>query len=86
MTVREIVMKQLAEVVELHSLIPFSDDITDDTRLDEFMLDSIAFTALMSQIEEQIGSLTPRETGGMTYPQTIGELVAMYTDVKRETL
>jgi hypothetical protein len=50
------------------------------------MLDSIAFTALMSQIEEQIGSLTPRETGGMTYPQTIGELVAMYTDVKRETL
>lgn len=78
MTVREIVRNNLASVVAAHSPIPFPETISDDDRLEDFGLDSVAFTALLTQLEEAIGFIPTSILEGDAYPETFGELVEVY--------
>jgi acyl carrier protein len=78
MTMREIVVKHVAEVVEAHSSIPFPDDMTDETRLADLWLDSVAYTDLISRLEEAVDYIPTVILEGAFYPETIGELVSIY--------
>ena len=80
MDTREIVLHELAALVEDFSPIPFPDDVSDDTRLDEFWLDSVAFMTLISNLEEKLGLIPPAIAQGEFNPKTVGEFVTMYTD------
>ena len=78
MTMREIVVKHVAEVVEAHSSIPLPDDMTDETRLADLWLDSVAYTDLISRLEEAVDYIPTVILEGAFYPETIGELVSIY--------
>lgn len=77
MNIRETVLIQLAAVVEEHSPLPFPDVVPDNTLIGDFWLDSIAFTKLLTNIEESIGFIPIDILKGSTFPETIGELVEM---------
>ncbi|MEM7534633.1 MAG: hypothetical protein AAF639_20810 [Chloroflexota bacterium] len=78
MNIREIVLTQLASIVEESSPLPFPDPVPDDTLIGDFWLDSIAFTNLLAKIEEIVGFIPIEILKGATFPETIGELVEMY--------
>ena len=78
MTIREIVRHQLAAVVEEASPMPFPDTIHDDDLLEAFGLDSVAYTSLLTRIEEEVGYIPTAILEGDFYPETFGELVAAY--------
>ena len=78
MNLREIILTQLAVVVEEHSSLPFPDLISDDIRLEDFWLDSIAYTSLLTAIEHEVGFIPTKILKGVAFPETIGELVEMY--------
>ena len=80
MTMREIVVKHIAEVVETHSSVPFPDDVTDETRLADLWLDSVAYTDLISRLEEAVGYIPTAIADGALYPETIGGLVSIYAN------
>jgi acyl carrier protein len=77
-TIREIVRNQLALVVEEHSPVPFPETISDDDLLEDFGLDSVAFTSLLAQLEEELGHIPTSILEGEAYPETFGALVAAY--------
>ena len=83
MSIREIVLKHLAAIVAEHSPVPFPDDVTDDTMLDEFWLDSVAFAALVSGLEAEVGYIPSDILEGAFYPEAVGELVAMYENTAK---
>lgn len=78
MTIREIVRNKLASVVEAHSPMPFPETISDDDLLETFGLDSVAFTSLIAQLEEEVGFIPTEILEGDAYPETFGELVQAY--------
>ena len=78
MTIREIVRNTLAAVVEEHSPVSFPETISDDDLLEAFGLDSVAFTSLIAQLEEDIGHVPTAILEGDAYPETFGELVEAY--------
>lgn len=78
MTMREIVVKHVAEVVEMHSSVPFPDDVTDEIKLADLWLDSVAYTDLISRLEDAVGYIPPVILEGAFYPDTIGGLVSIY--------
>ncbi len=78
MTIRDLIQTKLSEVVSENSLISFPDTIHDDDPLDIFGLDSVAFVALLTQIEEEVGYIPSPILEGDVYPETFGELVAAY--------
>lgn len=78
MTIREIVQRQLAAVVAEYSPIPFPDTIGDDDLLEAFGLDSVAYTSLLTRIEEDVGYIPTAILEGDFYPETFGELVSAY--------
>ena len=78
MTIREIVRNKLALVVDEHSPVPFPETISDDDLLGDFGLDSVAFTSLLAQLEEELGHIPTSILEGEAYPETFGELVAAY--------
>ena len=78
MNIREIVETKLAAVVAAHSPVAFPDTIDDDDLLDAFGLDSVAFVALLAEIEEAAGRIPPAILEGDFYPETFGELVSAY--------
>jgi len=78
MTMREIVVQHVAEVVEAHSSVPFPDDATDETKLADLWLDSVAYTDLISRLEEAVGYIPTVILDGALYPETIGGLVSLY--------
>ena len=78
MTIREIVRNKLAAVVEEHSPVSFPETISDDDLLEAFGLDSVAFTSLIAQLEEEIGHVPTAILEGDAYPETFGELVEAY--------
>ena len=84
MSIRETVLTQLAAIVEEHSVFPFPDDVTDNTKLDEFWLDSIAFAALISGLEESMGYIPENFLDRTFFPESVGELVKMYVDTSEE--
>ncbi|MDH3604246.1 MAG: hypothetical protein OEU26_31970 [Candidatus Tectomicrobia bacterium] len=78
MTTREIVLKHLAEVVTEYASFQFPDDVTDATKLGDFWLDSIVYTAFISRLEEEVGYIPSAILEGAFFPETIGDLVSMY--------
>ena len=80
MNIRETILQELASIVDDFSAMPFPDDVTDKTRLDEFWLDSVAFMTLITNLEERLGLIPPAITQGEFTPKTIGDFVAMYAD------
>ena len=78
MSIREIVRNKLAAVVAENSLMPFPETIDDDDLLETFGLDSVAFTSLLTQLEEAIGFIPEAILEGEAYPETFGELVQAY--------
>ena len=84
MNIREVVMKVLGSVVEQYSPVPFPEEVDDDTMLDEFWLDSVAFAALISGMEEALGFVPDAILEGAFYPETFGEFVTLYEDAKKE--
>lgn len=78
MTIREIVRNKLASVVEENSPVPFPETIGDDDLLETFGLDSVAFTSLIAQLEQEIGFIPNAILEGDGYPETFGELVEAY--------
>jgi acyl carrier protein len=77
-TIREVVRDKLASVVEAYSPVPFPESIRDEDALDAFGLDSVAFTSLIAQLEEEMGFIPSAILEGDAYPETFGELVAAY--------
>ena len=75
MSVREIVMKSLAETVAESSSLHFPDSIPDSTLLDEFHLDSLDFAHLLSRIENELKSGPLLFSDVTVYPRTIGDLI-----------
>lgn len=78
MNIRKIILTALASVVEEHSPLPFPDPVPDDMLIGDFWLDSIAFTSLLTSIEEGVGFIPVEILKGTTFPETIGEMVEMY--------
>lgn len=83
MTTREMVLQRLAEVVMEYASFQFPDDVTDITRLGDFWLDSIVYTAFISRMEEAVGYIPPAILEGAFFPETIGDLVRMYEDTEK---
>lgn len=80
MNTRNIVLENLKKVVEANSPTPFPEVVQDDTQLEEFWLDSVAFVSLIAQVESELGFIPARLIEGAFYPETVGELVGLYTD------
>ena len=60
MNIREIVLRDLAAVVTERSPLPFPAEVDDEMLLEDFWLDSIAFTALVTGIEAEVGFIPSR--------------------------
>lgn len=84
MNTREIVLQQLAEIMEESSPVPFPDDVTDETWLDEFWLDSVAFVSLLTKLEDALGFIPKTVMEGKIQPKTVGDLITMYTTPNAE--
>ena len=80
MQIRAVVLKHLAAVVEANSPLPFPEVVNDEMFLDEFWLDSVAFTSLVTGIEAELGFIPFAILKGTAFPRTIGELVQAYED------
>jgi len=80
LSTRDIVKASLEAVVAEHSPMPFPDTIDDDDELDIFGLDSLAFMALLTSIEKELGYIPSVILEGDLYPETFGELVSAYDD------
>ncbi|MEM7539317.1 MAG: hypothetical protein AAF639_44580 [Chloroflexota bacterium] len=80
MNIRAIILEQLAEVVTEFSPLSFPDDVTDETALADFWLDSIAFVSLISNLEDVLGYIPKAVTEGEFDPKTVGDFVALYTE------
>jgi acyl carrier protein len=84
MNIREIILTQLAAIVREQTPIPFPDDVSDDTLLADFWLDSVAFVTLLVRIEEKVGFVPTVILEGVSNPETIGDFVALYEEAARE--
>lgn len=78
MNVRETVLRCLTETIaEQAQSIP-DNDITDETELLKFMLDSLGFASLVTRLENSLGYDPFTNMDFPVYPRTFGELVALY--------
>ena len=78
MNIRNIVLTRLKNAVAEHSPMPFPEEIDDDSELDVFGLDSLAFMDLLTSIEQDVGFIPRKILEGDFYPETFGELVSAY--------
>ena len=78
MNTRNIVLTRLKNAVAEHSPMPFPEEIDDDSELDVFGLDSLAFMDLLTSIEQDVGFIPRKILEGDLYPETFGELVSAY--------
>lgn len=78
MDIRTIILKHLTTVVENFSPIAFPEHVADNMLLDEFWLDSVAFTSLLTGIEAEVGFIPKDILTGTYFPDTIGEFIALY--------
>lgn len=78
MNIREIVYTNFAAVVTESSPVPFPDEISDDTLLEDFWLDSVAFTSLLARLEKEVGYIPTNILEGTFFPETFGDLVSAY--------
>ena len=75
---RNTVLTQLQTIVENFTPLPFPDDVNDDTTLDAFRLDSIAFTTLLVNLEGEVGFIPSNILEGIAFPETVGDLIDAY--------
>jgi acyl carrier protein len=78
METRPIILNQLQATVEQFSALPFPPVVDDAMVLNDFQLDSVAFTNLLVALEQQFGFIPLGILRGIAFPQTVGELVAAY--------
>ena len=78
MDIRQIVYTHLAAVVSESSPVPFPDELSDETLLEDFWLDSVAFASLLDRIEKEVGYIPSAILDGALFPETFGELVSAY--------
>ena len=78
MNIREMVLTHLAAVVTERSPLPFPVEVDDEMLLDDFWLDSIAFTALVTGIEGEVGFIPREILKGVSFPETIADLIEAY--------
>lgn len=78
MDVRTVILEQLAALVAASSPIPFPAEVSDETMLDEFWLDSLAFVQLLTRIEAELGCPPLTFIDSVDFPRTIGDLVKAY--------
>ena len=78
MDIRQIIYTHLAAVVSESSPVPFPDEISDDTLLEDFWLDSAAFASLLDRIEKEVGYIPTEILNGALFPETFGDLVSAY--------
>jgi acyl carrier protein len=86
MDIRAIILHQLKAAVEAFTPVSFPDNVSDEMFLDDFWLDSIAFTSLLSALEADLGFIPIGILTGVSFPQTIGELVKAYEDEASEAV
>jgi len=79
MDTRTIILEQLAEIVEEFSPLSFPEAVSDGTALADFWLDSVAFVALISNLEDALGYIPTAITEGEFDPKTVGDFVTLYT-------
>lgn len=84
MNIRTIILRQLKVAVEAFTPVSFPDDVSDEMFLDDFWLDSIAFTSLLSALEADLGFIPIGILTGSSFPRTIGELIKLYEDEASE--
>ena len=80
MDIRSIILAQLQTTVEQFSMLPFPTVVDDETVLNDFHLDSVAFTNLLVGLEQQFGFIPMGILRGIAFPQTVGELIAAYEE------
>lgn len=80
MNIREEILKQLSKVVEEQAQDRLTDEITDDTELVSFRLDSLAFASLTTSLEDAFGYDPFSLMDFPVYPRNVGELVAIYEE------
>ena len=78
MTTRQIVLAKLSEVAKEHLSVPLPQNLQDDAKLNDFGFDSVAYVALISVLEDDLGFIPEPILDGASFPTTIGELTAMY--------
>ena len=78
MNIRNIILARLKNAVAEHSPMPFPEEMDDDSELDVFGLDSLAFMDLLTSIEQDVGYIPRKILEGDLYPETFGELVYAY--------
>ncbi len=78
MEIRRIILAQLQLAVEEFTPLPFPSDVDDDMLLDEFRLDSVAFTNLLVGLEQQLGFIPSGMLRGIAFPETVGEFIEAY--------
>jgi acyl carrier protein len=78
MDIRTTILRHLARTMEDQSPIPFPEEVRDETRLDEFWLDSVAFAAWVSGIEGELGYIPSAFVDGGSFPETFGDFVQLY--------
>ena len=78
MNIRNIIFTRLKKAVAEHSPMPFPEEMDDDSELDVFGLDSLAFMDLLTGIEKDVGYIPRKILEGDLYPETFGELVYAY--------
>lgn len=78
METRTIILTHLQTTVEQFTPLPFPAMIEDEMQLNDFHLDSVAFTSLLVALEQQFGFIPTGILRGIAFPQTIGELITAY--------
>jgi hypothetical protein len=86
MKTRDTILKQFAVVMEESSPVSFPHEISDDVPLDRFWIDSIAFVALISRLDEELGYIPVTLREGTFEAKTFGEFVALYTEAAQEQI
>lgn len=80
MDTRTIVLGQLQATVEAFTPRPFPPNVKNEKPLNDFHLDSVAFTSLLVALEQQFGFIPIGILRGVAFPQTVGELIAAYEE------
>lgn len=78
MDTRSIVMYHLQATVEAFTPLGFPATADDAMLLQEFMLDSVAYTSLLTALEGEFGFIPMGILRGVAFPETIGELIEAY--------
>ena len=76
MNIAQIVLTELQTIVTEHT--PFVIEVDELTLLEELHLESLAFTSLIVALETRIGFIPSPILQGMDFPESVGELIAMY--------